>query len=372
VNRPLRVLAVGQTPPPLGGQAIAIESFVRGRYENLRVSHVRMAFSEQMSQIGKADPRKVLHLVGLVARILWQRMRTRADVLYYPPAGPDAVPVLRDLVVLLATRWAFAHTAFHFHAGGLCEIYPRLPLPLRWAFRRAYGSPDLAISPSDLNPPDGTFLRARHVVVVPNGVPRLEIDPARRARAELPSVPILLYVGVLRESKGLLVLVEACRELAGRGLRFELHLVGAPESSEFERRLQDAVSTAGLGPRTRFLGTLTGGDKARAFLAATVFCYPSYFESETFGLVLLEAMQCGVPVVATRWRGIPSTVRDGDTGLLVPVHDAGALADAVASLLDDGERACAMGERGRELFEASYTEERFRERMESALLRTRQ
>ena len=92
---------------------------------------------------GKFRLHKLAHLAGIVPRILWARLRTGSTVLYYPPAGPDLVPALRDLVILLSTRWAFRHTVFHFHAGGLCELYPRLNRPLKWLFRQAYGQPDL-------------------------------------------------------------------------------------------------------------------------------------------------------------------------------------------------------------------------------------
>ena len=191
-----------------------------------------MAFSAEMGDVGRPQARKLLHLLSVVVRILWRRLRTGAKVLYYPPAGPDLVPVLRDLVILLATRWAFDATVFHFHAGGLSEIWPRLPRALRRPFRAAYARPDLALQPSAMNPPDGEFLGARRTVVIPNGVPDSADagDPVRR-----PGPPVILYVGVVRESKGVLVLVDACRRLEERGVEFELRIMGSFESPEFER-----------------------------------------------------------------------------------------------------------------------------------------
>src|SRR3954451_980664 len=170
LGRPLRVVVVGQPPPPFGGQALAIQCFVSGRYTDVEIHHVRMAFSRSMSEIGRVQLGKLGHLVGLVPRILWTRMRRGAGVLYYPPAGPDLVPVLRDIVLLLATRWAFPRTVFHFHASGLSEVYPRLPRWSRALFWAAYRRPDLTIAPSRDNPPDGEFLGARRCVVIPNGI----------------------------------------------------------------------------------------------------------------------------------------------------------------------------------------------------------
>ncbi|MBV9837363.1 MAG: glycosyltransferase [Solirubrobacterales bacterium] len=361
-----RVVAVGQTPPPLGGQAVAIESFVTGRYRSLEVFHVRMAFSTQTAEIGKPRLKKMRHLVSLVTRVLWCRVRSGASILYYPPAGPELVPVVRDMVVLLCTRWAFGSTVLHFHASGVSEIEPRLARPLRILFRSAYGGAELAIQTSALNPPDGQRLGARRVAVIANGVPDHPL--ARRHREDRSAdSPVVLYAGVVRESKGLLVLVEACRRLLSRGLDFRLQLMGSFESRRFESTLRRALADAGLAERTTLLGSLSGDAKAECFSASDIFCYPTHFEAESFGIVVIEAMQFSLPVVATHWRGIPSVVADGESGTLVPTRDPSPLAAALAMLVEDPDLRRRMGRRGRELYLERFTEDRFRHDMESVL-----
>ena len=86
---------------------------------------------------------------------------------------------------------------------------------------------------------------------------------------------------------------------------------------------------------------------------ATVFACPSLYEP--LGIVNLEAMACGTAVVASRVGGIPEVVSDGETGLLVPPDDPGALAGALNALLADPGRAAAMGERGRERAIADFS-----------------
>jgi glycosyltransferase involved in cell wall biosynthesis len=363
----LRIVAVGQTPPPLGGQAFAIQSFVTGRYDSLEIFHVRMAFSKETAEIGKPGVTKLLHLLNLVARILWCRARTGAEVLYYPPAGPDLVPVLRDLVILLCVRRMFRATVLHFHAGGVSEIESRLPRPLRPVFRAAYGDADLAIQTSALNPPDGQRLRARRIAVVANGAPDHPLAQEQKHEDDVHPPPVLLYVGVLRESKGLLVLVDACRRLRQRGFDFRLHLMGAFESRGFEATLRGAISDGRLIHHTVFLGSRSGDAKAACFRASDVFCYPTHFDAESFGLAVLEAMQFSLPVVATRWRGVPSVVADGTSGILVPPRDPERLAAAIANLLEDPDRRRRMGRRGREVYLERFTEARYRRDMETVL-----
>jgi glycosyltransferase involved in cell wall biosynthesis len=364
----IRILAVGQTPPPYGGQAIAIESFVTGTYDHLEVVHVRMGFSSDMKDVGRFRVSKLFHLVGLVVRILWARMTSKTTVLYYPPAGPDLVPTLRDIAVLLSTRWAFERTVFHLHAGGLADVYPRLPRPSRAAFRKAYFDPDLAISPSPVGASDAAFVHARRHVVVPNGVPEL---PDGLCPGSRPSNcrPVVLYVGVVRESKGVLDLLQAVAAVKARGLTCTLELMGQYAPADFCEVVAGEIRRLGLEEDVALLGVRTGTAKDETFAAADVFCYPTRFESETFGIVVVEAMRSALPVVATDWRGLPSVVCDGETGYLVPVHDVDALTERLALLLSDPAARVRLGARGRQRFLERFTEEQFRNTMDRELAR---
>jgi glycosyltransferase involved in cell wall biosynthesis len=365
--KPVRVVVVGQTPPPHHGQAIAIDSFVNGRYERLELVHVRMAFSGDIAEVGGFRVRKVIHLLSVIARILWARVRCGAAVLYYPPAGPDAIPVLRDMAILLATRWAFAQTVFHFHAAGLADIYGRLPRAGRAAFRRAYFHPDLAITPAPFTPQDADFLHARRTRIVPNGISDSPFVHSGD-RAGSRDRPVVLYVGAVRESKGVLDLLDAVAKLKDAGLSCEVQVVGAFAERSFEHEARARVERLGLQDDVRFLGVRLGQEKDRTFADADIFCYPTYFEAETFGIVVVEAMRAGLPVVATSWRGVPSLIEQGETGFVVPAHDAVALADRIAVLIVDADLRAKMGRAGRERFLANYTEARFRSEMEAALL----
>jgi glycosyltransferase involved in cell wall biosynthesis len=172
---------------------------------------------------------------------------------------------------------------------------------------------------------------------------------------------------VLCESKGLLVLLEACAILKKHGVAFRLDLVGAPQPAEFARVLAETVDAYGLADEVAFRGVRSGEEKWRIYGDASVFCFPTFFESETFPVVLLEAMQFGLPVVATSWRGIPSIVEDGRTGFLVPHHDAASMADRIETLIGRPDLAADMGRKGRERFLRHFTIDAFRRAMESVI-----
>jgi glycosyltransferase involved in cell wall biosynthesis len=363
---PHRILVVGQTPPPFGGQAVMIAKLLEGRFSRIRLFHVRMAFSDDMESVGKFAVKKLWVLFTTVLHIWWARFRYRTPVLYYPPSGPNKVPVLRDIVLLCCTRWIFRKVVFHFHAGGVSGFEPELPGPFRPLFRFAYRKPDLAIRTAPQNPEDGKVLGARRSVVVPNGIEDMRGTVPERLAGPGETLTIL-FCGVLIPSKGVRVLLDAFRQAVAQGLDARLELMGKWGDKAFEQECTAFLAQHGLTDRVRFLGVKQDAEKFTHFAGCDIFCFPSYFEAESFGLVLVEAMQFAKPVVSTQWRGIPSVVADGASGFLVPVQDAAAVAEKLLVLARDPDLRWRMGAEARRIFEREFTLEVFHRSMEREL-----
>jgi glycosyltransferase involved in cell wall biosynthesis len=368
-----KVLVVGQTPPPFGGQAIMIERFVKCKMADVELIHVRMGFSSNMNEVGRVRISKILHMFGLILRIIYHRFADRVRILYYPPSGPDRVPVFRDIIILIATRWLFDKTIFHYHASGLSELYGELSPAEKWLFRKAYFGADAAIRLSELTPPDGKLLEAKREYLIPYGIddPCPEFTPLPHVEPITKDRPLrILFVGILRESKGVLVLVEACAKLMGAHVPFEVEIMGQWYSDEFKELITQRIKELKLERHVRFLGVVTGNQKFPYYRKADVFCFPSFFNCEAFPVVVLEAMACGLPVVSTRWRGIPAMVDEGETGFLVEPHDASAVASRLIALADDVALRESMGLAGRAKFERNFTIARHASRMRHMLLET--
>jgi glycosyltransferase involved in cell wall biosynthesis len=360
-----RVLVVGQTPPPFHGQAIMIQMLVDGPLRDVELHHVRMGFSSDMNAVGKFALGKLGHLVHVIVAIAWSRFRHGCKVLYYPPAGPNRVPMYRDVVLLLATRWLFSKTIFHFQASGLSELLARQPAAIGWLARRAYLRPDVAIQMSDLMVPDGEYLRAKKIAIVPNAASdhTQRYADEIRLRSERTGPYRLLYLGTVCETKGILVALEACSRLKSQGIRLHLDVVGSFQPHSFEQDVRAYIQTQSLEQTVTLHGQKTGEDKWLLFSQADVFCFPSYYESEGFPCVLVEAMSFGLPVVSTQWRGIPSIVNDGVTGFLVPIKDSAATADKILQLAQDRDLRRAMQTSAREAYLQHFTDVRHLESM---------
>ncbi len=362
---PLRVLVVGQTPPPFGGQAVMIAKFLEGRYATLQLAHIRLAYSEEMSEVGRFSLRKVWILFRTIGQVWRARIRHRSQVLYYPPSGPNLVPILRDIIFLIAVRWCFRCTVFHFHAGGVSSYMDRLPFPLRSLAWLAYRKPHLAIRTSDLAPPDAERFKARRIVSVHNGIEDLAGGPIARDAASGRRVRIL-FTAVLIPSKGVEVLLRAFADLIKRGADAELMLMGRWGDADFEQRMLAFIAEKGLADRVRVLGVRTGADKLADFASADLFCFPSHFEAESFPVVLMEAAQFGLPVVATDWRGIPVMVDEGVNGFLVPVQNPARVADRLEQLIKDPELRARMSAAARRVYGERFTLKAFHRNMEAA------
>ncbi len=179
--------------------------------------------------------------------------------------------------------------------------------------------------------------------VIPNGVEVERFASARPVERWRDGTPNLLFVGRFEERKGLLHLLKAYRLLRRQGRDCRLLVVGhGPQEREARRYLM----TRRLSD-VEMLGRVTEDEKARWFATADVYVSPATGR-ESFGIVLLEAMAAGTPIVCSDIHGYKGVVRRGEQGLLVPPRDAEALADAIGRLLDDPDERARMGRSGRE------------------------
>ena len=131
-----------------------------------------------------------------------------------------------------------------------------------------------------------------------------------------------------------------------------LVLVGGGDAVEEHRRSADSLGIAG---HVAFRGVLTFDELVGAYQQASVVVLPSTTDSESFGMVLIEAMACGTPVIGSSVGGIPFVVDDGRDGLLVPPADPERLAAACLEILGAPDRAAEMGRRGCRKVRDHYT-----------------
>lgn len=279
-------------------------------------------------------------------------------------AGSDSAPY--DLIhshywvsaitgMVLADAWRRPHVAM-FHTLGEVKNRARRDErepPLRIDAERAIvARADRLICAT---PHEKRFLvdlygaHADCVSVVPGGVDLQRFSPApagtdraglRRALG-LPAAPTALFVGRLEALKGVDILVQAAA-LADIEPPLHVVIVGGDASDNREReRLRSLAAAAGVGERLHFVDAVGRDGLAAYYRAADVCVVPSYYES--FGLVAVEALACGTPVIATRVGGLQYTVRDGQTGHLISWRCPEPFAERLEALLANDDLRARFG-----------------------------
>jgi glycosyltransferase involved in cell wall biosynthesis len=207
----------------------------------------------------------------------------------------------------------------------------------------------------------------RGTVPVPGGAARLAA--ASPATAETPpeagiaGAGFLLFVGRLRIRKGVDVLLAAMPELRRRHPAARLLIAG---DGEHRPALERQAAALGLGEAVRFAGRVGAAEVRGLLRRAAALVVPSIYEG--MPLVVLEAMDASVPVVASGVSGIPEVVDDGRTGWLVPPEDPPALAAALAAVLDEPGEARRRGAAGRRRLDERFRPEHAARRWQVAVL----
>jgi len=340
----------------LGGVPIAVEA-IRRDLEAL--GHEMVIVAPQMAGAEEGE-RGVIRVPAVPAP-------TYPDLALPMPLGPSLTrrllalnldvfhahhPFLLGVSARRLARAAGRPFVFTYHT--LYERYAHyVPLPRQMVARRAIrwsakfaDTADRVIAPSDFV---AQRLRTqgvqRPIEVVPTGVDLDRFRPGDRASARRSlgldtQDRVLLYVGRLDREKNLEFLLDAVARV--KASRIRLLLVGRGTQTAALRRV---AITMGLGSRVEFRGGSTPAGLPAYYHAADALVFAS--TSETQGLAVLEAMACGLPVVAVRASGIEEIVTDGVSGLLMP-EDAAALAGAVDQLLADDHLGAKLGIGGRE------------------------
>lgn len=218
-----------------------------------------------------------------------------------------------------------------FHAAGVSGAYRSLRPAVRWLAGRL----DLRCAVSaDAEELASRYLKGSYERVF-NGI---EIDAFSGAEPTPDDGhPTVLFLGRHEERKGLEVLLEAMTHLP---CDVRLWVAGdGPDTDELQRR------TSG-DPRVEWLGRISDAEKASRMSGASVFCAPSR-RGESFGVVLLEAMAAGTPIVASDLPGYRRVARPGHDALLTPPGNATALGRALLTVLSDDDRAAALVASGR-------------------------
>lgn len=184
-------------------------------------------------------------------------------------------------------------------------------------------------------------------IIIPNGVDVNRFKPSRREEDKAT----ILFVGRLVHRKGVQVLIKAFSKVVKKIPEAKLIIVG---EGYMKPLLQIQVKKLRLNGKVKLLGKVADSELPKIYQEATLVVIPSLYR-ESFGMVALEAMASGKPVIATKVGGLPEIIRDGRNGFLIPPGDHKELAEKIILLLSNKEMSLKMGITGRKIAVEKYS-----------------
>jgi glycosyltransferase involved in cell wall biosynthesis len=345
----VRVLHLGKFYPPVKGGMETILALICDRtssqVENrVMVANTRWALSQErhgsvevvrvpsIARIGAVAvcPTLPVRLAGEKANLIVMHEPNPMALLAYFLARPAGTLIVWFHSEVIRPSWRYR-----------LFYRPFLQFALARASRVVVASPTLAASAPQLKEWQSKCVVIPYGIDAHNDAAPEQIGRRADAIRKEYSRPIVLFVGRLVSYKGVDVLLEAMRGVSAVAL-----LVGeGPERSALQRQA-DAL---GVADRVRFLGEVSGDELAALYRACDLFVLPSVTRQEAFGVVQIEAMACGKPVISTDLgTGTGWVNQHGETGLVVPPRDGVALHEAIQRLVDDGPLRSSFGRAGRQ------------------------
>lgn len=353
-----RVLFLLHIPPPVHGSSVVGKAIMDSSLINkaFQCRYVNFLASRAVSDTGRLNLYKIGGLLSTVGKVLAE-FTIRKPVLCYLALTTSGPALYRDAVIVLIMRLFGIRRVYHLHHKGVNAELQRVHKKI--IFNLIFQKADVILLSEHLYHDVKDFVCADRLHIVPNGIAKLERNKDFRPGSGMINI---LFLSNLIVSKGILILLQACKLLKEKGYFFTCNFVGAQgdiTADEFNGH----INALGLEGTVCYLGRKLGEEKYKLFENADVFVFPTFYTNEAFPLVLLEAMQFGLPIVSTPEGGIPDIVLNNKTGFLVPKRDSVSLANKLEILFHDEELRRRMGHAGRKHFEAKFTLQHFENKL---------
>ena len=339
-------------PPPVHGAAMV------GKYihdselinSSFDCHYINLTTAASLEDIGKGGIKKLWRFIKLLRTVRSALKGMQPDIVYVTP-NACGVAFYKDYIVVQMIKGMCRNIVVHYHNKGVSTRQGR------WfddkLYRQFFKGLKVILLAEALYDDVKKYVRREDVFICPNGIPEtLKGEPSTHGNS---TVPRLLFLSNLIVSKGVLVLLDACKILKEKGYSFACDFVGGETAEIDAARLDREIRNRGLIDVVAYKGKKYGTEKQVCLEQSDIFVFPTFYPNECFPLVLLEAMEHGLPCISTNEGGIPGIIKDGETGLISEKENPASLAACIERLLTDDELRIRLGENGRKKFKEKYT-----------------
>lgn len=343
------MLHVAPVPPPLGGMASYVQGLLSSRVKDavdVRVLRSDFLGKDRFTGFARVFINAANGLV-LTCQFLFTALTWRPQIVHIQ--SNSGLGFYEKSWIALLAKLLNIRSLLHFHGGNLRTFYEKSPGFAKWLILRCAMINDLILtaSPQMLDAWLSIGLPLGKLQLVGNAVEVPTLPAKRRAIATVN----ILFLTRIVVAKGILELIDAVRELRTENHKISLRVVGAEElETEAIRKYINGSGTQGY---IEYVGPVSEAGKSDEYSRADVFAFPTHVEDQSYAV--MEAMSYGLPCVASDVGGIPSLIKHGLNGLLVPPKDVPALKQALQMLAGDARLRRRLGQAARRTILEGFT-----------------
>ena len=345
------MLLLIKVPPPLTGATLMNQRVYESEVlrANFNIRSIPISYVNNLNEMGKFRINKLFTVISVYFKLAYQLIFIRPKLVYFQ-ISPLGFGFLRDFIYVFLIKLFRVKIVFHLHGKGINtaaknKFYKFL---YKWAFKK-----NEIICLSSKLTYDIEEVFDGKPFVVPNGIPNKNTSLEKNITN---GDVTLLFLSNLLISKGILDYLDALAILKEKGFYFKGIIVGMPGDLT-ENELLKLIKRKNLNDFVKYLGGKYGNEKLMILQKSNILIYPT--SNDAFPLVNIEALQHGIPIIATSEGAIPEIVDDGITGFVVEKKSPQQIAVKTELLINNPGLRKKMGEAGKKKYLEQYTLDKF-------------
>lgn len=345
-----KILIYGQLPPPHHGSNImTLTLFKALKKLNFNVKVSNKEFSRKIREVNKITLIKFFRFFS----VLWAYYR---DLIHFRPdlvvffISATRIGLFAEGIFTALTNFFHIPYVLYIHNNGHKEIYYQKNFG-RWIVRRVFNNAEACIVLGKVFEKDISSFYKKKIYVLPNCL--LKTFPDKENKTD--RFVNVLYLANLYESKGIFTLIRSIPKVLVKTKKVQFLIAGPWQDNSVKKRVLSYVKRNKIAKNVHFLGGIYGDQKEELFQKSDIFVFPSHYPFEAFGLVNLEAMQVGMPVITTNIGALPEMVLDEQTGFIIPPENPDILAEKINLLVNDPHLRRKLGNEGKARFSLMYS-----------------
>lgn len=345
------ILAPIHNPVAYGASYAAqllIESYFSKEYD---LHHINTRFADTAADVGKVSAKRLVLFVKYLLQLVVTLITVRPDYVILNPAFNRSAYLKDSIYHVVCAVLMRRKVIWWAHNWGLRRLHDGSGSLMRRYIRWIAGSVYVVVTPGRQQHMDfGFLLQSKKLYTIPHGLPP---EPYDMNRFDEHHDVRVLYLSNFALTKGWRVLLDAAQQVCACRADVTFDYYGNPSNDTSLNDIVKAFQSTEFPERIIYHGPAYGPAKHKAFEIADIFCFPTFLE--TFGLVNLEAMNAGLPIITTDHASISEIVIDGQGGVLVQKQATVALAEAILRLSENRNARQRMGIYNQRRFYEWYT-----------------